>query len=191
MSFAESQHISDTDYLADERNAINKHEFYKGEVYAMSGASIKHNLIFSNVFGILSSKLFGADCMVFGSDLRIHIPQNSLYTYPDISIVCGRIETLDSNFDTIINPAVIIEILSASTRDYDKGSKFTLYRDIPSLKEYILIDSEQVSVEKFIRNNDGSWKLTEHKYQSEQFTINTIETILKLEDVYKSIEYIN
>ena len=188
MSFADSQHITDTDYLSTERNSLDKHEFYKGEVYAMSGASIKHNIIFSNVFGIISSKLYGTDCKPFGSDLRIHIPKNSLYTYPDISIVCGKIETTDSNFDTITNPAVIIEILSSSTRDYDKGSKFTLYRDILSLKEYILIDSENISVEKYCRNNDGSWNFTEYKTVSQMFTIDTVNTAILLVDVYNSID---
>ena len=188
MSFANSQHITDSDYLSTERNALDKHEFYRGEVYAISGATIKHNIIFSNVFGILSAKLYGSDCKPFGSDLRIHIPKNSLYTYPDISIVCGKIETTDSNFDTITNPAVIIEILSASTRDYDKGSKFTLYKDIISLNEYILIDSENISVEKYSRNNDGSWILTEYKTISQLFTIDTVNTTILLEDVYHSID---
>ena len=91
---------------------------------------------------MLSARLYGTNSKPFDSDLRIHIPQNSLYAYPNFSIVCGKIETLDSNFDTITNPAVIIEILSSSNRDYDKGSKFKLYRDIPALMEYNLIDSE-------------------------------------------------
>ena len=188
MILKNSSQISETEYLTSERKSIEKHEFYKGEVYAMSGASLSHNIVFSNVFGILSDKLRGKVCKPFGSDLRIHIPQNSLYTYPDISIVCGKIETTDSKFDTITNPSVIIEILSASTRDYDKGSKFTLYRDIASLKEYLLIDSERISIEKFIRKSDGSWQFTEHKVLEQTFQIDTIETVILLKDVYEGIQ---
>lgn len=187
MTITDVKYISDLDYLTTERAASEKHEYYKGEVFAMSGASIPHNLVFSNVFGMLSAKLKGTNCKPFGSDLRIHIPKNSLYTYPDISIVCGKIETLDNAFDTITNPSVIIEILSASTRDYDKGGKFTLYRDIITLKEYLLIDSERVSIEKFIRNNDGSWQLTEFKDPSQRCMIETIEMLISLSDVYEGI----
>ncbi len=101
--------------------------------------------------------------MPFGSDLRIHIPKNTLYTYPDISIICGEMECTDDHFDTATNPSVIIELLSKSTRNYDKGGKFTLYRDIDTLQEYILIDTEAIYVEKHIRNEDNSWQLTEFK----------------------------
>ena len=142
ISIVDSKSIYGSDYLSFERSSVDKHEFYNEEIYAMLGASTKYNLLFSNVFGIWSARLYGTNCKPFDSDLRIHIPQNSLYTYPNISIVCDKIETLDSNFDTITNPAVTIEILSSSTRDYDKGSKFKLYRDIPALMEYNLIDSE-------------------------------------------------
>ncbi len=119
--------------------------------------------------------------------LRVHIPQNTLYTYPDITIVCGKIETLDHSFDTITNPSVIIEILSASTRDYDKGGKFTLYRDIVSLQEYLLIDSERVSIEKFIRNADGSWQLTEYKLPQQSVLIETVDVTISLSEVYEDI----
>jgi Uma2 family endonuclease len=111
-------------------------------------------LSFSNCFGNLLLKLKGKNGRRFGSDLRIHIPLNSLYTYPDISIIYGKIETTDDKFDSATKPSVIFEILSASTRNYDKGEKFTLYRDIESLQEYIVIDSEKISVEKHKRNTD-------------------------------------
>ena len=187
MTLTKAKHIAEMDYLAAERSSLDKHEYYRGEIFAMSGASIPHNIVFSNVFGILSGKLKGKNCKPFGSDLRIHIPKNSLYTYPDISIVCGEIETLDKSFDTITNPSIIIEILSTSTRDYDKGGKFTLYRDIVALKEYILIDSERISVEKFKRNTDSSWQLTEYKEASQSFLVETIDLVISLSDVYESV----
>ncbi len=147
MGRAELNYISQEEYLAAERLATNKHEYYNGEIFAMSGARIAHNMIFKNTFVDIANKLKGKKCQPFGSDLRIHIPSNTLYTYPDISIICGEIDTLDDTFDTATNPSVIIEILSESTRNYDKGGKFTLYRAIESLQEYILIDSESVMFE--------------------------------------------
>ncbi len=112
-----------------------------------------------------------------------------LFTYPDISIICGEIETTDDKFDTVTNPSVIIEILSASTRNYDIGKKFYLYREIESLKEYILIDSEKVAVEKYIKNVDNSWLLTEYKSIDSEFLIDTVGLSLKLVDVYFGVEF--
>ena len=191
MGAAELKYTTAADYLNAERLALDKHEYFQGEIFAMSGASIPHNRIFSNTFGGISSKLRGKKCEPFGSDLRIHIPKNSLFTYPDISIICGEIETTDDKFDTVTNPSVIIEILSPSTRDYDIGKKFYLYRDIQSLKEYILIDSEKITVEKYIRNNDNSWLLTEYKSIEDSFSIETVGLEMKLSDVYFGVKITN
>lgn len=137
MAIEENNFITELEYLDAERVSFEKHEYYKGEIFAMSGASIPHNKIFSNLFGTLYSKSKGKPCQPYGSDLRIHIPLNSLYTYPDLSIICGEPETTDENFDSVINPTVIFEILSKSTRNYDLGQKFELYRQITTLREYI------------------------------------------------------
>ncbi|MBK7638269.1 MAG: Uma2 family endonuclease [Saprospiraceae bacterium] len=159
MGLPEKQYITPEQYLESERLALEKHEFYLGEIFAMSGASFRHNQIFKNTYIKLGTKLAGKSCQPYGSDLRIHIPNNSLYTYPDISIICGKPEMTDTVKDTITNPSVIIEILSKSTYDYDKGQKFTLYRDIDSLREYILIDSMSIRVEHYFKNEDSSWTL--------------------------------
>lgn len=187
MGRAELKHITEQEYLEAERLATEKHEYFQGEIFAMSGARIPHNKIFSNAFIDIGSKLKGKKCQPYSSDLRIHVKQNTLYTYPDISIICGEIETVDDTFDTATNPSVIIEILSESTRNYDKGGKFTLYRGIDSLQEYILIDSESVMVEKFIRNADNSWQLTEYKSLEEKFTIETVEIEMQLADIYNGV----
>ena len=187
MATPQPQYITEQEYLATEREALEKHEYYKGEIFAMSGASFKHVKISSNIMVDVGSKLRGKKCNPFTSDLRIHIPKNTLYTYPDIVIVCGEPEMTDDDFDTITNPSVIIEILSKSTRDYDKGGKFTLYRDIPTLQEYILVDSEKVGVEKFVKNNDGSWQLTEYKTLNDSFVIDTTATTVALVDVYEAV----
>lgn len=182
-------YISPEHYLEMERASDTKHEYYKGEVFAMSGASLPHNDIFHNVYGALTFFLKGKGCKPYGSDLRIHIPKDSLYTYPDISIICGKPQTTDIFRDNIINPSVIIEILSKSTKDYDRGSKFTLYRSINTLKEYILIDSTSISVEIFTRQEDNSWRLTEFKQQSDSFTITTISLTLYLKDIYEDVSF--
>jgi len=188
MKLPEVQFVSEREYLDAERLALEKHEYYRGEIFAMSGASIVHNKIAMNCALAIGPKLKGKKCQPFGSDLRIHIPKNTLYTYPDISIICGEIETTDDNFDTITNPSVIIEILSSSTRNYDKGEKFTLYREIDSLQEYILIDSERVMFEKFIRNSDNSWQLTEYKTMEQSFTIETVNIEMQLQQIYEGVK---
>jgi Uma2 family endonuclease len=190
MGLPEILYIAEKDYLDAERLALDKHEYYRGEVFAMSGASILHNRIFSNTFLEIGTQLKGKKCQPFGSDLRIHIPKNTLYTYPDISIICEEIETTDDTFDTITNPTVIIEILSTSTRNYDKGEKFTLYREIDSLQEYILIDSERIMVEKFIRNLDNSWQLTEYKTLEQSFSISTVNIEMQLLTIYEGIKIV-
>ena len=126
---------------------------------------------------------------MFGSDLRIYIPEHSLYTYPDLSIICGKPELTDGIKDTIINPSVIIEVLSKSTKDYDRWTKFTLYRSVKTLKEYILIDSTSVAVEIFKKLEDNSWKLTEFKQLADSFAITTISLTLYLKDIYDDVSF--
>lgn len=187
MGLPEKQYFTPEQYLESERLALEKHEFYLGEIFAMSGASFRHNQIFKNTYGNLFNKLKGKPCQPYGSDLRIHIPNNSLYTYPDISIICGKPEMTDKVKDTITNPSVIIEILSKSTYDYDKGQKFTLYRDIDSLREYILIDSMSIRVEHYFKNEDSSWTLKDYRTIDAKLNIETISADLLLSDVYVDV----
>ncbi len=188
MGQAEKALISKEDYLFYERKAELKHEYFQGEIFAMSGASFKHNTIFKNTYLEVGTKLKGKKCQPFGSDLRIHIPENSLFTYPDISVICGEIESTDDKFDTATNPKVIFEILSPSTKNYDKGGKFSLYRQIQTLEDYILIDSESIMVEKFSKNSDGSWTLHEFKNLNNSFEIKSIEVVLVLSDLYEGLK---
>ncbi len=181
--------ITAEDYLEQERAATEKHEYYQGEVFAMSGASLEHVIITRNITVGIGIKQKGKSCQPFGSDLRIHIPANSLYTYPDLSIICGKPELTDNNFDTATNPSVIIEILSESTRNYDMGTKFKLYRDIPTLREYILIDSETVYVEKHVRQQDNNWLLSELKHEADTLHIESIDIALPLKDIYEGISF--
>jgi Uma2 family endonuclease len=179
------------EYLALERVSTEKHEYFQGEIFAMAGASRKHNKIFSNVFGDLAYRLKGKSCQPFGSDSRLNIPHNSLFTYPDISIFCGDAIPFDVEEDTFIGPTAIIEILSKSTKDYDRGGKFKLYRAIPSLREYILIDSEDISIEIFRLNKSNHWELEEELKSIEaNLTIASIDITLSLKEVYEGTKLI-
>ena len=173
------------EYLEMEKEALEKHEYYKGEIFAMSGASARHNVISVNILIALGIALKGKSCRPYGSDMRIHIPENSLFTYPDISIICGDVITSKEDEDTATQPTVIIEILSPSTKNYDRGVKFMLYRAIPTLKDYILIDSKSIHAEHFAINKEGLWQLKEYNKPEEKIIIETLNVQLLLEDVYE------
>ncbi|MDQ6901732.1 MAG: Uma2 family endonuclease [Bacteroidota bacterium] len=172
------------EYVQMENEAIEKHEYYQGEIFAMSGAGSRHNIISINIIISLGVSLKGKSCQPFGSDMRIHIPQNTLFTYPDISIICGDIINADEDENTAINPTVIFEILSPSTRNYDRGMKFMLYRAIPTLKEYILVEAESIHVEQFAINKEGLWQLKEFSNQQDQLTLESLDVKLLLKDMY-------
>jgi Uma2 family endonuclease len=182
------KYYAQEEYLAFERESAEKHEYYKGEIFNISGASYEHNVIEDNLRGALHTFLKGKPCRSLGSNLRVHANKNTLYTYPDALIVCGEPEFLDNTFDTLLNPSVLFEILSSSTTNYDKGVKFELYRDIESLKEYITISSMKLHVELYQRNADGSWTLTEYKSENDSFVIRTIEMKLGLKELYEGVK---
>ena len=190
MGHPEKKDISEAEYLEFERNATEKHEYFQGEIFAMSGASFTHNKIFANLFGALSSSLKGKPCQPFGSDLRTSISLNSLFAYPDISIICGEPEFTDDKFDTVKNPTVIIEILSKSTRNYDLGGKFLLYKQIDTLKEYILIDSEAIKLIKYFKNEDNSWLMTEVNSIESSFKLDSVKVEIQLKDIYENVKFI-
>ena len=179
------QKMSIKEYLEFEKNSVDKHEYYRGEIFMMAGAMPKHNVIFKNVFRDIATHLKGKSCQPYGSDLRINIPENTLFTYPDISIICGDIVTSEHDEDTATQPVVLIEILSKGTKDYDRGSKFKLYRDIPTLKEYILIDSESISIEAFSINQNNHWELIEYKTIDSILSIDSIDFQLSLTEIYE------
>jgi Uma2 family endonuclease len=184
------------EYLEMERNSLEKHEYYKGEIFTlhragevninmMSGAGARHNIISVNVIRELAVALRGKDCKPYGSDMRINIPENSLYTYPDVSIICGDIISSEEDKDTAVAPVVIIEILSSSTRQYERGEKFKLYRDIPSLKEYILVDSESITIEAFRLNERNHWELQEYKNLNDVLIVPTVAVSIPLQHIYE------
>ena len=181
------QKISIEEYLEMENASMEKHEYYKGEVFAMSGAKVPHVIISDNILTVLKQKLKGKSCRPFGSDLRIHIEANTLFTYPDISIICGEIITLNNDDYNVLNPAVIIEVLSKSTKNYDLGEKFKLYRDIPTLKEYVLADSESIHIEVFRLNETNHWELEEYNSLENLLFIKAIDEKILLSEIYEGV----
>lgn len=177
------------EYLELEETSLEKNEFYQGEIFAMAGASIPHNEIVMNASVTIGSFLVGKKCRIFPSDLRIHVISNSLYTYPDLSIICEGMQTLGKRKNTVTNPTVLIEVLSKTTQDYDRGAKFKLYRDIESLKEYILISSLETLVEKYDKQADGSWVLHEYKKETDTFKITTIDLLITVKDLYRNVVF--
>jgi Uma2 family endonuclease len=182
------------EYLEFERSSTEKHEFYKGEIFrmhghgdllAMSGAGINHNIIFSNLFTGLGLRLKGKSCQPYGPDLRISIPENTLYTYPDISVVCGHLQHSPEDEDSVIKPRILIEILSPSTRSCDQGEKFRLYRDIPDLKEYVVVDTDIIRVAICRINDKGHWELEEYKSLTDQVILASIDMIIPVSEIYE------
>lgn len=179
---------SQEEYLLLERKATEKSEFYQGEIFAMAGASLKHNLIAGNVIAFLHSKLKGKNCHPVGSDMRLHIPTKKFYTYPDVSVYCGKPELLDEHFDVLLNPVFLCEVLSPSTALYDLENKFDFYRSITSLKEYWAISSFEYRLQKFARNEDNSWLLTETTNRKEVARLAWFDLAVPLEEIYRDIE---
>jgi len=179
------QKLSIEEYLEMENASSEKHEYYKGEVFAISGAKVTHNIITKNLLISLAIKLKRKSRQPFGSDQRIHIEANILFTYPDISIICGDIITRNNDEYNVLNPTVLIEVLSPSTKNYDRGEKFKLYRDIPTLKEYVLVDSESMHIEIFRLNANHHWELEEYNKDAESILIQSVSTPLSLAEIYE------
>ncbi len=177
------------EYLEMENASEDKHEYYQGEIFAMSGAKIQHNIIASNLATRIGGALLGKPCRPFGSDFRIYIQENTLFTYPDLSIFCGKIETLNDDDMNATNPTIIIKVLSPSTKSYNRGEKFMLYRAIPTLKQYILVDSLAVHIETFAINANGNWELQEYKKLHDTLVMPSVQVSLSLMDIYDGVKF--
>ena len=176
------------EYLEMENAATEKHEYYQGEVFAMSGATMPHNDVCGNLYFYLRQKLKGKPCKPHNSDIRIHIEKNTLFTYPDISVICGEPISLNNDGLSFLNPSVIFEVLSPSTRKYDRETKFKLYQDIPTLKEYVLVEPESINIQAFHINSEGFWELKEFTNINETLHLPTIQVSLELKEIYEGIK---
>ncbi|WP_460977959.1 Uma2 family endonuclease [Spirosoma knui] len=185
MIAVEKRVMSPEEYLTAERQALDKSEFFNGELIPMAGATRNHNRVKENLSIWVGASLDNSMCQSFSSDMRVHLPETGLYAYPDIVIVCGEPQFLPDEFDNLLNPTVLIEVLSEGTDDYDRGRKFLRYRAIPSFQEYVLIDSQRVAVEVWRKNDLGQWTLMEQTNDPVgQFRIQSIELSVTLQKVY-------
>ncbi len=175
-------------YLAAERKAAFKSEYLNGFITAMSGASREHNRIASNLHYKIRDQLENRPCEVFISDLRVCVSSTGLYTYPDVIVVCGDAEFQDDEVDTLLNPTVIIEVLSPTTESYDRGAKFAHYRRLPSLKEYVLIAQDRVLVERYVRQGDD-WVFSALDDLDGTLKLVSIDCSIPLRDIYARVSF--
>lgn len=189
MSAVSESRISLEEYLSRERVAESKSEFYQGEIFAMTSGSPTHNDISVNIVTSLKSSLRGSGCRPSASDQRIRIPSNGLCTYPDVSVVCGDRHLDDKDKDAITNPVIVVEVLSKSTERYDRGRKFDLYRELDSLREYVLVSQAEAQVERFVRQDGGDWLLTVLKGPEAVLKFASIDVSLTLSEIYEDIEF--
>lgn len=188
MSAEPHRRVSLEDYLAAERQAETKSEYLNGEVFAMSGASREHNLIAVNITASVHGQLKGRPCETYAGDMRVHVSATGLYTYPDVTVVCGEPQLEGAELDTLLNPTLLIEVLSPSTEAYDRGKKFAQYRALESFREYVLVSQEEVRVEIFTRQEDGHWLLSqEAAHLDETVPLASIGCELRLADVYDRV----
>lgn len=176
------------EYLELERKSEIRHEYIDGEVFEMAGAGKRHNRISTNIIRLLDSQLLERDCNVYASNMRVKIASTGKYTYPDIVGTCGGDEFEDERDDTLLNPTLLIEILSKSTEAYDRGTKFEFYQTIESFSEYILITQEPVRVEQFVRQDKNTWTYLEFRNPEDIIELNSIDCELLLQDVYYKVE---
>ena len=189
MSTAEKRYITPEDYLARERKAETKSEYYNGEMFAMSGATREHNLITGNASRRLNEQLDNRDCEVYASDMRVKVSANGLYTYPDVVVACEQPRFEDNQLDTLLNPVIIVEVLSESSEGYDRGAKFELYRALPSLRDYILIAQDKVHVEHFHKRDDGRWLLWESNNVADCIQLGTTNVELRVGNLYEKVTF--
>lgn len=189
MSAIPKTKLTVKDYLEFERNSEIKHEFFNGEIFAMSGAKRNHNKIVGNLSGLVWQHLKGKDCEFYPTDMRVFVPSTGLYTYPDLVVVCGEPQFQDDVFDTLLNPILLIEVLSDSTESYDRGKKFQHYRSIETLQEYVLVSQNEARIEKYVRHGDGFWLLSEAVGIDSEIEFASIGCRVALSEVYDKINF--
>jgi len=181
--------LSPEQYLAQERRAEFKSEYVNGEIFAMAGAGREHNQISSNIVASLSAQLLDKPCSVYASDMKVKIDKAHKYTYPDIVSACDPQRFEDGFTDVLLNPSLIIEILSDSTEAYDRGLKFLHYQRLESLREYLLVSQKTCQVEKYERQADKLWVYSEFHDLGDIVTLNTLNCSIALNDIYRKVEF--
>ncbi|HEY0099857.1 MAG TPA: Uma2 family endonuclease [Pyrinomonadaceae bacterium] len=187
MSRQPQTYITPGEYLALERQTEYKHEYFDGEIFAMVGASRKQNLITVNITRELSQQLKGKPYEVYSSDMRIRIPNANIYTYADLTVACGEPKFEDAQVDTLLNPVLIVEVLSKSTASYDRRQKFAFYRTIESLSDYILVSQESFHVEQYTKQTDNRWLLSDFRSMEDALQLDSVQCSLALREIYDKV----
>lgn len=177
------------EYLALEEVAESRHEYFEGQIYMMAGGSSDHSLITVNLASELRQQLKRKPCRVFNSDLRLHVQDTTLFTYPDVMVICGKIEYLRGRDDTALNPVVIVEVLSPSTRKYDRTEKFRLYKHIPSFQEYILVEATRAHIEHY-RLEGRRWSTKIESGMDKNIFIQALDCEISSGDIYDKVSWL-
>ena len=188
MSALEQSYITPEQYLEMERKADFKSEYYAGQIFVMSGGSAPHSIIGGNIFALIWVQLRSGACTTFNNDMKVKVSPTGLFTYPDVSVVCGEVKYADETRDMMENPTLIVEVLSPSTQDYDRGEKFIHYQSLDSLTDYLLVSQDVMRVEHFVRQGDGQWLLSVHHGPESLVKIVSISSELRLADVYLKVQ---
>jgi Uma2 family endonuclease len=185
-----TRYVSPEEYLRLEREAEFKHEYFQGEIRAMAGAGYAHNLICMNLGGEIRSQLRGKGCSVVGSDQRLQIMSGSAFVYPDLTVVCGKPEfNEEKKPDTLLNPTLLVEVLSPSTSQYDRSEKYMLYRQVPSLRQYLTLDAQAIHAELHTLDDLGRWVLTETRDLTDALDLSSIACQVPLAEVYAGVQF--
>lgn len=188
MSLPNPAFLTPGEYLEQERKSEIRSEYIAGHIFAMSGASDRHNLIAGNLFGRLWTQMRGRGCRVYMSDMRVKVNPSGMYTYPDIAALCDEPRLEDAHFDTILNPQVIVAVLSESTEAYDRGEKFAHYRRLDTLREYVLVAQDKVRVEHYVREGE-QWILSEISDTASTLHLASIDCHVGLAAIYEKVDF--
>jgi Uma2 family endonuclease len=189
MASLPTTYLPPEEYLALERKAEFKSEYIDGVMVAMPGASRRHNLIVVNLAREFSQQLRARPCEAYTSDMRVRVPSPRIYPYPDVVVVCGEPQFEDEQVDTLLNPTLIVEVLSESPERYDRGRKFGLYRTIDSLAEYLLVAQDECRIEQYVKQPDGGWLLSDHHALAAMINLSSIQCQLALNEVYDKVAW--
>ncbi len=189
MSAVPKRKLTPAEYLAIEKKAEFKSEFFNGEMFAMAGASGRHVDVTANLTAELHTRLKGGPCRVRGNDQRVLVDRTGLYTYPDLLIVCGRPEYTAEDSDTLTNPRVVVEVLSESTERYDRTTKFGHYQQIPSVQEYILVAQNEPRCERYVRLDTGEWAVASFVGLEAVLALASVPVHVPMSDIYAGVEF--
>jgi Uma2 family endonuclease len=185
----EKRYYTPEEYLALEETAIDKSEYHDGEIVTMTGGTTNHNKLAGNFYKKFPLTIKEQDYEIFINDVRLWIPQTRRYVYPDIMVIQEEPIYQENNQTVVTNPLVIIEVLSNSTKNYDRGNKFFFYRSIPTFREYILIDQYSYHIEQFAKNSKSKWELTEYDSEDSVLTLESVEFQIPIRDIYQRINF--